>query len=170
MNTGTFIKAISIMTVYIYRLFRYTLALYILLLNNWLIDVVFIWRIEFAGSLVFTHRNETQRITNAYKSTLGPIHLVLYRILAPAATIDKSGTAAIFGNPAPAKFVAGFGGCQRSYSLVRLITDKTNAADLSSGVFAVLISVIPGRKKNTIFIAVPLHNFVKTGRERNNKV
>ena len=36
---------------------------------------------------------------------------------------------------------------------VQLTTDKTNTADLSSGVFAILISV-PGRN-NTEFIVVP---------------
>jgi len=52
---------------------------------------------------------------------------------------------------APVKFLAIFGRCQRN---CQIITDKTNAADLSSGVFSILISVTR-MKKSTKLIAVP---------------
>jgi len=48
-------------------------------------------------------------------------------------------------SPAPAKFLAGFAECQCSAAAgrkdVQLITDKTNAVDLSSGVVAIKVSV-----------------------------
>jgi len=47
---------------------------------------------------------------------------------------------------APAKFLAGFAGCQCSY--IQLITGTTNAAALSTDVFAILMRV-------NAFIAVP---------------
>jgi len=81
------------------------------------------------------------------------IRLELYRISAPAN--PKSGH--FFGNPAK----SGSGQissriCRMPVHLqyVHLITDKTNAADLLTGVFAILIGV--ARTNN--FIAV---NFVK---------
>jgi len=49
-----------------------------------------------------------------------------------------SGESEIQPSPAPAKFLAGFGGCRCSWmQYAELIEDKTNAADLSSGVFTI---------------------------------
>jgi len=75
----------------------------------------------------------------------------------------KSGILLFFGNPAksPAKFLAGFGGCQ--CSCIMLFTDNTNAADLSNTVFAVLISVI-WRKIFKFHIDVP-QILSKTGKQ-----
>jgi len=46
---------------------------------------------------------------------------------------------------------------------VQLITDKTNVADLPSGVFTILVSVV-GMKKNTKVIAIPQIQ-TKTGKQ-----
>ena len=65
----------------------------------------------------------------------------------------------IWPSPAPAKFLARFGGCQCSCTLlqyVELITDKTNVADLSSGIFAILISVTRTTTKQN---PLPFHKF-----------
>jgi len=81
----------------------------------------------------------------------------LYRISAPAPAYPESGC--FFGDPAKSgsgqisSRICRFGGCQCSAVRVQLITDKTNEVDLSSGVFAILISFTG--TKNTKFIAVP---------------
>jgi len=72
----------------------------------------------------------------------------MYRISAPAN--PKSGP-----SPAPVKFLAEFAGCDCSCSMFSF-TDKSNAADLSSGVFAVLISVT---LTITIQNLLPFHRF-----------
>jgi len=75
----------------------------------------------------------------------------------------KSGIRPFWGNPA--KFLAGFGGCQCSWSNT---SDNNNAPDVSSGVFAVLISVT--WTKNTKAIAVlPFHKFCRTGKQWRSK-
>jgi len=54
----------------------------------------------------------------------------------------KSKIRPFFPNPAPAKFLAGFGRIWETpvqLQCIQLIKDKTNEADLSSDVFAILI-------------------------------
>jgi len=66
----------------------------------------------------------------------------------------KSGICLFFGNPAKSGsgHISGWMPVQLQY--VHLITDKTNAADLSGGLYAILISFI-WTIKITKFIAVP---------------
>jgi len=67
----------------------------------------------------------------------------LYRISA-LANPESGHFPEIRPSPAPAKFLAGFGDTSAAAvsHAVQLITDKTDAAVLSSSVFAILISVI----------------------------
>jgi len=64
----------------------------------------------------------------------------LYRISA-SANPESGNFSEIRWSPAPAKFLAGFVRWQCSCSMftVQLIADKTNTADLRSGVFAILV-------------------------------
>jgi len=64
--------------------------------------------------------------------------------------------AEIRASPAPAKFLAGFGGRWCSCSTFKLTMHKTNTAHLSSGVFTVLISVTQTIK---IQDSLPFHKF-----------
>jgi len=66
--------------------------------------------------------------------------LDIYRV-APDFGSGKSEILPFFPNPAPTKFLAGFGRCQWHVQLqcIQLITDKTNEAGLSSDVFAISI-------------------------------
>jgi len=80
----------------------------------------------------------------------------LVRISALAPANPESGH--FFGNPAKCasgQISSRIWSMPLQLQCVELITDKTNAADLSSGVFAILISVT--RSKN----ALPFHKFVK---------
>ena len=70
--------------------------------------------------------------------------MVLYRIFTQApANLESDHFSEIRPTPAPAKFSAGFGSCS---------TVKTNIADMSGGVLAILISI--SRPKNTEIIVV----------------
>jgi len=74
--------------------------------------------------------------------------MVLYRIFTQApANLESDHFSEIRPTPAPAKFSAGFGRCHCSCSIV-----KTNIADMSGGVLAILISI--SRPKNTEIIVV----------------
>jgi len=86
--------------------------------------------------------------------------LGLYLISAPA-NLESGHFLEIQQSPAPAKFLARFAGCQCCWmpvqlQYVKLITDKTNAADLTSGAFAILISVTRSTK---IQNPLPFHEF-----------
>jgi len=65
----------------------------------------------------------------------------------------KSGIWPFFGNTAPAKFLAGFRRYHCRCSTHQLITDKTNASDLSCGVFC-NFSWCYSNNKNTKSISV----------------
>jgi len=79
-------------------------------------------------------------------------------------SINQSRIQPFFGNPA--KFMAGFDGCQYSSQCVQFITDKISAADLLSGVFATLIAVTRRTKIQNLLCST---NFIKTVKQWRNK-
>jgi len=83
----------------------------------------------------------------------------LYRILAPAAANPESWP--FFGNPAKSGSGLFLFRIPVQLQYVQLIMDKTNAADMPSGVFTILITVNWMKKK---FIAFP-HISSKTGKQ-----